>query len=629
MHKISFTLVLAALSVGFAFAGIATDNGRLFRDGNKIVSEKSNGQPVQLKGPSMQWSVEGWGSDKFFRTETVDALVKGWDAQILRVPVGISVPGQFDTGFDNEDHRANVWARAKTVIDQALSHDIYVIVDWHSHTAHLGTEPDLAVEFFTSEDYAGQYGNNPNVIFEIYNEPLDTVAWATVKTYSDKVIGAIRTAGFNNLILVGNPYWDTTPDIAAADPPTDAQDNFAFVFHFYTTNNQLDKVRYLKAGDKTKYPEAKDRTYQGSIEATLELGYPVFVSEFGTNAADEKSKPDLPKTDKWVEFMNANFLSGCAWGVTAGGTIWGANELDYWTLWGNPFHFDIAKQENWTDPWRMTAHGRWIYKWLTDKDTTNAGADAWPTYTGASSPLTGEWYSFVDAEKISEIATLDTTINDVDVLKISYTVGKDTSTNNPYVAAGIPVTGIEDCKYGLSYTYAGAEHYLRMEQSDLGEATNNWDFHRSYKPTPYSESWTVVNLPWGFFWQAGWGEEVARDYTLITNLAWEIEREFAKGKREVGELYIKDVKCLEEEEAIVASATPDPDPDSEFAVEKPVVPILQADLNAPHSSVLASVYDIRGNFVGVSQGLSATLKDLVPGVYIVHQGSQTNKIVVK
>jgi endoglucanase len=524
----SILVAILAFAISLTFAansaqGIASQYGRLFADGNKIVAENSGGEPVQLKGPSMQWSVTGWGSDKFFIEETINALVDGWNAQIIRVPLGLSVSGgsgsNFDTGYDNPAHKGNVWNRVKTVADAAIAKDVYVIVDWHSHFAHLQT--DLAIDFFTNPLFAGKYGNDPHVIFEIYNEPEDNVTWPTVKTYSNTVIKAIRDAGFDNLILVGNPHWDTETDIAANDPPTDSRNNFALTFHFYANAHKIDSKPYFAPAGTT---------YRSVVQTALDRGIPVFVSEWGTNDASDAGKPNFAETDKWHTYLNEKKISSCAWGVTASG-IYGDNELDYWSRWGNPLHYDVSDLSNWIDLYRMTPHGRYIYHWLTGKDTTTAPGSSWPIYTGNKLPLTtSKWRIF--GTNPGSTASVD---YENEVAHITYSLNKGTYEWDPYIEAGFTVNGLSYCEYGISYQYRGSAHTLRAEQSNV----KDYDYHRNYKSTPQSVSWVQVTIPWGFFWQDGWGEPAKRDSSLVRQLDWQVT---APGGS--GEFWIKDVFCL-------------------------------------------------------------------------------------
>jgi len=585
--KILFAVILFPI---LSFSGIVSQYGRLYASGNKIVAENSTGQPVQLKGPSMQWSVEGWGSDKFFRVETVEALIDGWKAQIIRVPLGLSVPGPdgFNTGYDDEPEKN--WERVERVADAAIAKDAYVIIDWHSHYGHLQT--NLAIDFFTNPQLAGKYGNNPQVLFEIYNEPPDSVSWEEVKTYSNAVIAAIRAAGFNNLILVGNPYWDTETDIAANDPPTDPLNNFALTFHFYADTHRRDGNHHFRP----------NITYRSVVQAALDKGIPVFVSEWGTNDASDNGKPNFAESDKWHEYLDANKISSCAWGVTASG-IYGDNVLDYWSNWGNPLHFDANNIDNWTDPYRMTSHGRYIYKWLTGRDTTHAPETSWPDYTGVSSLLPANWFTFTDIHNggnsvISNVETVEDAAHFIFTLKGNY--------EYPYVAASFSMQegALGKCKYGVSYSYKGAVHTLRAEQSDV----ENWDYHINYKKTGNTNSWALITIPWGFMWQSGWDEEiVARDSSKVTALTWYISE---AAINETGEIFIKDVKCLEEYAPITA-----PVRSKQHILRSTGAVAIKYSRNGfvkGNNGEEISVYDLKGNFVGNG------VKVQVPsGVYVI------------
>jgi endoglucanase len=580
---IRFLLLTVLLFPVFCFSGIVSQNGRLFASDNKIVAENSNGLPVQVKGPSMQWSVTGWGSDKFFREETAEALIEGWNAQIIRVPLGLSVTGSggFNTGYDKLPQEN--WERVRTVADAAIAKDVYVIIDWHSHYGHLQT--DLAIDFFTNAELAGKYGNDPHVLFEIYNEPPDTVSWEKVKTYSNAVIKAIRNAGFNNLILVGSPYWDMNTDIAANDPPTDSLNNFALTFHFYANTHKRDsKPWFAPAGT----------TFRSIVQGALDKGFPVFVSEWGTNDATDTGRSDFAESDKWHEYLDSNKISSCAWGVTASG-IYGDNVLDYWSRWGNPLHFDMNIIGNWTDPYRMTAHGRYIYKWLTGNDTTHASESSWPSYTGASSPLSGNWFTFADNGGVSEISNAE--IVD-DAAHFTFTLGKGTYEWDPYVAASFDVSGLEECRYGISYSYKGATHTLRAEQSDVGD----YDFHINYKKTGKANDWASITVPWGFMWQSGWGgPEVARDSSKVTALTWNIS--------ESGEIFIKDVKCLKEYDEIAPIRAKQPVLKAKRAT---AIKHSQNGFISGSGGEAVSVYDLKGNFIG--KGVRVQVPS---GIYVI------------
>ena len=170
-------------------------HGLLVVDGNKIVDK--NNEPISLAGNSFFWSNDGWGGEKYYRSEVVEWLKKDWNTTIVRAAMGVEDPGGYlENKTANKD-------RVKIIVDAAIEQGLYVIIDWHSH--HAEDYTDEAIIFF--EEMATLYGEYDNVIYEIYNEPLD-ISWSeTVKPYAISVITAIREIDPDNLIVVGTPEW--------------------------------------------------------------------------------------------------------------------------------------------------------------------------------------------------------------------------------------------------------------------------------------------------------------------------------------------------------------------------------------------------------------------------------------
>jgi endoglucanase len=139
---------------------------------------------------------------------------------------------------------------------------------------------------------AGLYGQTPNVIFEIYNEPINQ-SWEEVKAYSEAVIGAIRSKGARNLVIVGSPTWSQRVDLAADNPIRDS--NVAYTLHFYA-NSHRQELR-----DKAQY--------------ALNKGVALFVTEFGVCDASGNGGVDLAETDRWMEFMDRNMISWANWSL--------------------------------------------------------------------------------------------------------------------------------------------------------------------------------------------------------------------------------------------------------------------------------------------------------------------------
>jgi len=253
-------------------------HGLLQVNGNRIV-DKDN-EPVCFAGNSFFWSNDNWGGERFYKFEVVSWLKLDWKATIVRAAMGVEDPGGY---LDNNVSNKN---RVITIVDAAIDEGLYVIIDWHSHHAEDNTNE--AVSFF--EEMADLYGEYDNVIYEIYNEPLD-VSWsATIKPYADSVISAIRAIDPDNLIVVGTPEWSQRVDLAAADPITN-HSNIAYTLHFYTIYHQ----QWLR-----------DRA-----SAALDDGIALFITEWGSIGYSQVDS----EANEWMTWCFENKISHCNWAV--------------------------------------------------------------------------------------------------------------------------------------------------------------------------------------------------------------------------------------------------------------------------------------------------------------------------
>ena len=265
-------------------------HGRLQVVGNRIVGEKS-GDTVQLAGMSFFWS--NW-MGQFWNESTVDWLVDDFHCSIVRATMGadfVDASGAI-SGIASASDIHTGMLLTETVVDEATRRGIYSIIDWHSHHAPAHTAD--AVKFF--DTLATKYGNNPGVVFEIFNEPWSNdYTWAQIKAYANTVIPVIRKHS-NNLIVVGSREWSRDLDEATQDPIVDS--NVAYVLHFYAGSHR-DSLRW-----------------QG--DSALSRGKAVFVSEWGTTIDDGGSKDKTVYTDesnKWLAWMDSNRISSCNWSV--------------------------------------------------------------------------------------------------------------------------------------------------------------------------------------------------------------------------------------------------------------------------------------------------------------------------
>lgn len=277
-------VLLAAVSLGAPSSINAAPtpverHGALRVKGNRIVDQ--HGEPVVLRGMSLFWSQ--W-QGQFYHPDVIRWLRDDWHCSVVRVALGVE-----GGGYLREPEREK--AKVRTVVESAIAQGLYVIIDWHDHRAHEHTAQ--ATTFF--EEMARLYGDQPNVIYELWNEPLKDHDWSTViKPWHETLVAKIRAVDPDNLIVLGTQTWSQDVDKAALDPVRG--DNLAYTLHFY-------------AG-----------THRGRLrekaEAALKHGVALFVTEWGTGSADGNGKLDEAETRLWWDFMERHQLSWCNWSVT-------------------------------------------------------------------------------------------------------------------------------------------------------------------------------------------------------------------------------------------------------------------------------------------------------------------------
>lgn len=249
--------------------------GEMIVSGSKIIGEKT-GEQMRATGMSLFWS--NW-SKKYYTKNYVDYLVDDYNCEIVRAAYGIQDNG---TPYD-----ATCELLINNVVEAAIDRGIYVIIDWHSHGAHLNSQ--AAVTYFSR--MAEKYGSYDNVIFEIYNEPKN-VGWSDIKTYAEIVIPEIRKYS-DNLIIVGTPNWSQDVDVASQNPVSGT--NIAYALHFY-------------AGTHTSWLRDK-------ADTAMRNGIALVVSEWGSVNADGNGNVAERSTESWFDWIDENCLTGCNWAV--------------------------------------------------------------------------------------------------------------------------------------------------------------------------------------------------------------------------------------------------------------------------------------------------------------------------
>lgn len=280
---------ILAICLGFAFVNcggapkkVAQEETaglpRLCVQGTQLMNV--DGDTVVLHGVSYGWH-QFW--PRFYNDSTVAYFVNDWKAQVLRASMGVDLDSA--CYVSRPEHGIECVTK---VVDAAIKNNVYVIIDWHSHNLRL----EEAKDFFAQ--MATRYKGVPNVIYEIFNEPVEDT-WEQLKAYSVEVIQTIRAIEPDAVILVGCPHWDQDIHLPAADPIVGFQ-NIMYTVHFYAATHG----QWLR-----------DRT-----DEAIEKGLPVFISECAGMEASGDGPINPQEWQAWLDWMQQRSLSWVAWSIS-------------------------------------------------------------------------------------------------------------------------------------------------------------------------------------------------------------------------------------------------------------------------------------------------------------------------
>jgi endoglucanase len=260
---------------------IVEQHGLLRVSGNRIVDK--NNDTVCFAGHSFFWSNIGWGGIRFYNADVVNFLADEWNVPIIRVSMGIEANGGYIANKESQK------ALITSMIDAAIEAGIYIMVDWHSH--HAEDYQEEALVFFG--ELSRLYGTFDNLIYEIYNEPLQ-VSWSgVIKPYCEAVIDSIRAYDKDNMIIAGTPNWSQNVDQAANDPIADT--NIAYALHFYAATHK----QWLR--DKASY--------------ALNKNVALVFTEWGTCESSGNGVIDQTSVNQWMDFCRVNKITHLNWAL--------------------------------------------------------------------------------------------------------------------------------------------------------------------------------------------------------------------------------------------------------------------------------------------------------------------------
>lgn len=434
--------------------------GALHTSGNKIIGAKNN-QQAMLRGVSLFWS-DATGAS-YYNPNVISWVVDNFKIDVFRFAMGIeyydsnggtknAVDGGYKTNPEGQ------LSMIDKMVQTAIENDVYIIIDWHSHRAHQ--ETTIAKDFF--QKVSLKYKDVPNVIYEIYNEPVSGSGgnWDAIKNYANQVVPGIR-ANTQNLVIVGTPNWSQHPEQGAQSPI--ASTNIAYVLHFYASSHSKG-------------------SYGGHVTSALNAGYPVFISEWGTTNADGDGEPNASATNEWTQFMDQNNIPNCNWSlrqqtsdvdqkseksaIFAGDkSLITAAALDAATLTssGSIIKSYLTKNaRSWADSVTKGKSGSCSFKPVTAKQTEGKISGklvAGCTYTSSN-------------EKIASVSGSDIVINDYGYVIMTGNDGSQSVVTITQVA-GQTIANLEDITCNFSGTCKSASKTGRTIDFD-GDGTNDY-----------------------------------------------------------------------------------------------------------------------------------------------------------
>lgn len=259
-------------------------NGRLSVKGTRLVN--SQGKAVVLKGVSthgINWFPQ-YVNKAAFKT-----LRDSWGVNCIR----LAMYTEEYNGYCSGGNQAELRKLINNGVKYATELGMYVIIDWHILSdGNPVKNKKQAMSFF--KYMAKKYKNQNNIFYEICNEPNGGTSWNMIKSYASSVIKTIRKYDKKNIILVGTPTWSQDVDVAA-DSPIKGYSNIMYTFHFYTATH----------GD----------SYRQKVQAAIQKGLPVFVSEFGISESSGNGRIDKNEANKWMQFLKKNKISYVCWSL--------------------------------------------------------------------------------------------------------------------------------------------------------------------------------------------------------------------------------------------------------------------------------------------------------------------------
>ncbi len=268
-----------------AYGQLAVKNGKLVSEQGVVVSLRG------LSSHGLNWYPE-------YTNASAMATLKKYGANVFRIAMYTDQSGGY--AYEPEQNKKHMYM----AIENVLSQDLYAIVDWHvmrdeNPLVHI----ELAKQFF--KEVSAHYAGHEGIIYEICNEPNGNTTWEDICKYAQEIIPIIRENSPEAIILVGTPNYSS--DLSAPMEAPLEYENIMYSYHKY--------INILKA----------DMYDAGLLGKAMQVGFPVFVSEWGLAYGDLESENGecyngeelhMEQAYEFVRYMGEHDLSWCGWSLS-------------------------------------------------------------------------------------------------------------------------------------------------------------------------------------------------------------------------------------------------------------------------------------------------------------------------
>ena len=245
-------------------------------DGNWVKDEAGN--KVTLRGISFCGFNNDWGEKALPNfSQKISEVTNGvneWYPNLLRLPIKQRHLDSFSL--------EQIYQSLQAGVDECVKQKVYCIIDWHAVDGEKDADwrsPEMDQKTRDFWNYiAPRFQNNPNVLFEVYNEPgypkaVTAENWLAWRDKAQEWVNLIRGHAPRNIILIGSPLWSQITQFAPQHPF--AGTNLAYVNHTYPRM-------------KESWPRDVGMEYDWEKVFGLAADrVPMFVSEFGWQGTGE------------------------------------------------------------------------------------------------------------------------------------------------------------------------------------------------------------------------------------------------------------------------------------------------------------------------------------------------------